>query len=193
MNRQSASRADELAALMDSVAGGDRKAFGRLYAATSPMLFALVKRIVHSEHQAEEVLQDVFVRVWKKAGRYDKKRARVTTWLATIARNRALDVVRSRRGDEITGVDFSVFEAHETPGPAAAAQSVSAARELSICLHELEADQRQAILMAYFDGLTHSELARATAKPLGTIKTWIRRGLSRLRDCLEREARYETV
>lgn len=186
-------RAEELARLMERVAGGDRQAFGRLYAHTAPRIYSVILRILRDEASADEVLQDVFVRVWQRAGSYNAGKARVTTWLTTIARNRALDVIRGRRGDVVTGLDLSLFEDERSPGPAQDAQRTGSARALTLCLEELEESQRRSVLMAFYEGMTHSELAEALKKPLGTVKSWVRRGLMQLKDCLDRGGHRETV
>lgn len=194
MSRKKSDReAEHLAALMQKVAKGDRKAFGRLYARTSAKLYSLVLGITRHESAAEEVLQDVFIRVWHKASMFDRRRARVMTWMSTIARNRAIDWVRGHREEVVTGLDLSVFVDEKRAGPAQDAHRTELARALTLCLAELDPTQRKSILMAFYEGRTHSELSEALAKPLGTVKTWIRRGLARLKECLDRGSHHETA
>lgn len=184
---------EELAGLVRKVAEGDRKAFARLYQHVAPRLFSVILRIVRDEPAAEEALQDVFVRLWQKAGSFDPRKARVTTWLNTIARNRALDEVRGRRGEVVSGLELSLFEDQISPGPAQGAHHEGVARALRLCLEELESGQRQSVLMAFYEGMTHSELAAAMEKPLGTVKSWVRRALMQLKVCLDRGGHRETV
>lgn len=184
---------EDLAGLVQEVAKGDRTAFARLYRHTAPRLFSVILRIVREESAAEEALQDVFVRLWQKAASYDPQKARVTTWLNTIARNRALDELRGRRGEMVSGMELTLFEDEVSPGPAQDAHRAGMARELTRCLEELEGDQRRSVLMAFYEGMTHSELAAAMEKPLGTIKSWVRRALMELKACLDRGGHRETV
>lgn len=184
---------EQLAGLVQKVAKGDRAAFARLYRHMAPRLFSVILGIVREESAAEEALQDVFVRLWQKAASYDPRKARVTTWLNTIARNRALDEVRGRRGETVSGLELTLFEDEVSPGPAQDAHRAGMARELTLCLEELEGDQRRSVLMAFYEGMTHSELAAAMKKPLGTIKSWVRRALMELKECLDRGGHRETV
>lgn len=184
---------DDLARLMKQVADGDRRAFACLYTHTAPRIYSLILRMLREESAAEEVLQDVFIRVWQRADSYDARKARVTTWLATIARNRALDRIRGRRGEVVTGMELSAFEDDSAPGPAQEAIHTGDARALAICLEELEPAQRRSVLMAFYEGMTHSELARALGKPLGTVKSWVRRALMHLKECLDRGNHREAV
>ena len=165
---------------------GDRKAFAELYAAAAPKLFAVSLRIVRERALAEEILQDGFVSIWNHAADYARERSAPFTWMAAIVRNRSLDVVRrSREEPDIDGeraaslVDESASPAHET-------EARAAAHSIARCMEELDAEQRQTIALAFFHGLTHSELALHLQRPLGTVKTHVRRGLARLRDCLMR-------
>lgn len=193
MRGRSEASPEALARLVQKVAGGDRKALAELYRHTAPRLYSVILRIVREEPAAEEALQDVFVRLWQKAGSYDPKKARVTTWLNTVARNRALDEVRGRRGEVVSGLELTLFEDEDSPGPAQDAHRAGMARELALCLEELEGDQRQSVLKAFYEGMTHSELAESMKKPLGTVKSWVRRALMQLKECLDRGGHRETV
>lgn len=174
-----------LAGLLAATALGDRRAFAELYEQTRSKLFAVSLRIVRERQIAEEVLQDSFVSVWNHAGDYARAKSAPTTWMTAIVRNRSLDVLR-RSGWEEADIDdriaSTVADTGATPDQAAIANAD--ARAISRCMEELEADQRQTISLAFFHGMSHSELALHIAKPLGTVKTHIRRGLLRLKDCL---------
>jgi RNA polymerase sigma-70 factor (ECF subfamily) len=178
--------ADPLVALLGACAQGDRAAFENLYRQTSAKLFGVALRIVRQEDLAEEVLQDCYIRIWNRAGDYREGLAAPMTWMASIVRNRSLDFVR-RPNPEVIDVDGELIEgvASDSPGPLAALEHSRDGSALARCLAELEAKQRQAILMAFQDGLSHSELARHLRQPLGTVKTWVRRGLAKLKTCLE--------
>ncbi len=178
--------AASLAALISAVALGDRSAFRRLYDATSPKLFAIALRILREESRAEDVLQDSFVNIWNGAAGYNATLAAPMTWLVTIVRNRSLDYIRrtDRLAVELDGELEATLES-EQRGPVDLAIHAQDANALRGCLNRLDAGQRQAIAFAYFQGLTHSELAGAMKIPIGTVKTWIRRGLEKMRRCLD--------
>jgi len=178
--------AAKLAHWVAQVAMGDRQAFRRLYDATSPKLFAIALRILREESRAEDVLQDSFVNVWNAAASYNATLSAPMTWLVTIVRNRALDYVR--RVDQKTVAfddDLEAVIESEDPTPVELASRGQDASALDRCLKRLDAGQRQAIAFAYFQGLTHSELATTLRIPIGTVKTWIRRGLEKMRRCLD--------
>lgn len=174
----------ELVPIMQSVAAGDRRALSVLYDRTSAKLFGICARLL-GEADAEDVLQDVYVTVWQQAGRYDESKASPITWLAVIARNKALDRLRVRRppmeemgsADDLPDYGASAFELVEI---------AQERQRLVDCLDELEERERTMIRAAFLDGATYPELATREAVPLGTMKSWIRRGLLRLRGCLER-------
>ena len=169
-----------------AIALGDREAYRRLYDATSPKLFAVALRILREESRAEDVLQDSFVNVWNGAAGYNASLSAPMTWMVTIVRNRALDYLR--RADPRTvelDDDLEAVLAADQPTPGDLASRGQDAAELQRCLKRLDAGQRQAIAFAYFQGLTHSELATTLRIPIGTVKTWIRRGLAKMRRCLD--------
>jgi RNA polymerase sigma factor (sigma-70 family) len=177
----------QLAAALARVAAGDRAALRLVYQDTSAKLFGVCLRILNDRSEAEDVLQDVYVTVWRKAAAFDPGRASPITWLVAIARNRAIDRLRSsamsRRMEPIESAD-----AVSDPSPAAL-ERVELAQQhqrLAGCLEELEARQAAAIRTAFLDGATYEELAARMSVPLGTMKSWIRRGLLKLRACLER-------
>ena len=177
--------ADPLVALLAACAQRDRAAFEQLYRQTSAKLFGVALRIVRQEDLAEEVLQDCYIRIWNRAGDYREGLAAPMTWMASIVRNRSLDWLR-RANPEVIDVDGEIIEraASDVEGPLAALERLQDGAALARCLGELEAKQRQAILLAFHDGLSHSELAKQLREPLGTVKTWVRRGLAKLKACL---------
>jgi RNA polymerase sigma-70 factor (ECF subfamily) len=180
-------RRKQLSAAIRRAAGGDRAALRLIYDETAAKLFGICLRILHDRSEAEDVLQDVYLTVWRKAGAFDESKASPITWLVAIARNRAIDQLRSggvaRRAEPI--------EAAETvsdPSPLAEEMVMNSQERarLAACLDDLEPRQANAIRSAFVGGSTYEELARAANVPLGTMKSLIRRGLAKLRACLER-------
>jgi RNA polymerase sigma-70 factor (ECF subfamily) len=177
----------QLAAALARVAAGDRAALRIVYQDTSAKLFGVCLRILNDRSEAEDVLQDVYVTVWRKAGSFDPTRASPITWLVAIARNRAIDRLRSsaksRRSEPIESAEDVSDDA-----PAALDLVVAAEQQarLKVCLGELEERQSAVIRSAFLDGVTYEQLAQRMGVPLGTMKSWIRRGLMKLRACLER-------
>jgi RNA polymerase sigma factor (sigma-70 family) len=178
-----------LAALCDAlrrVASGDREALDNVYSATSAKLFGICLRILKDRAEAEDALQEVYVSVWRRAGSFDPARASPITWLATLARNRSIDRLRSRK--RAVGTD-PVDAAADVADPSLDAlqklEQRDEARRLEGCLGELEERTSGAIRAAFFGGLTYAELAGQASVPLGTMKSWIRRGLLKLKDCLQ--------
>jgi len=180
-----------LADLLARAALGDRKAFAEVYDATKSKLFAVSLRIVRERHIAEEVLQDSFVNIWNHAADYAQAKSAPTTWMAAIVRNRSLDIVRRTREEPDVDDALAARMVDETAAPPREMQDRAEAHSLKQCLAELEAEQRQSIALAFFHGLSHSELADHMRRPLGTVKTHIRRGLLKLRDCLARTGTVE--
>jgi RNA polymerase sigma-70 factor (ECF subfamily) len=176
----------ELNELVAAVARGDRQGLARLYTAASPQLFGIALRIMKRRDRAEEVLQDAFVSIWQRARDYDAAKGSVMTWMASIVRNGAIDVLRRDRPslslDDAPGQETW---ASPEPDPFEAALASAEARRIRDCLGTLDDKPRQAITLGYYDGLTQEELAAKLSAPLGTIKSWVRRGLLRLKDCLE--------
>jgi len=177
----------QLVAALARVAGGDRAALQIVYQDTSAKLFGVCLRILNDRSEAEDVLQEVYLTVWRKAASFDPARASPITWLVAIARNRSIDRLRAavggRRMDPIDAA-----EEVRDPAPAAV-ELIEAAQQssrLGLCLEQLESRQSIAIRAAFLDGNTYEELAERMKVPLGTMKSWIRRGLLKLRDCLER-------
>ena len=163
---------------------GDRQALAALYRDAGPHLYAIALRITRKAALAEEVVQDVFIAIWRNAARFDRSRGSGMAWLATIVCNRSLDLVeRDRR---LQPLDESA--AAEIPDLAADAFAQLAAHEegrrLHACLEDLGEQPRRAVLLAFFDGATHEEVAVRMGSPLGTVKSWVRRALLRLKECL---------
>lgn len=178
-----------LHSLLAAVALGDRTAFRTLYNATSARLFGFALRILKRKELAEEATQDAFVSIWHAAPSYQAYLSAPITWMATIVRNKALDVRRRQRASAETEFgphDYDPINALQdvAAGPQERAQLSQDAQVLASCMERLAGRQRQAIGMAYLHDLSHSEVAAQLSLPLGTVKTWIRRGLERLRDCL---------
>jgi len=178
--------AASLAAWLAACANRDRAAFARLYEATSAKLYGVALRILRREDWAEEVLQECYVSIWTHAPDYRPGLAAPMTWMTSIVRNRCLDWLRRPRL-EIADEEGTITESAESdnPGPLAELERAKDAQALTRCLAELEARQRQAIALAFYDGLSHAELAGHLREPLGTVKTWVRRGLLKLKSCLE--------
>ncbi len=177
----------ELAALLAQCGLGKQDAFAALYRATSAKLFGLAIRILRREDWAEEVLQEAYVNIWNHAADYAAAKSAPLTWMASIVRNRCLDWLR-RPQREMSGEQFEfTIESRqdEAPGPLEQALAAGEAGELARCLESLEGDQRRAIQLAFYHGLTHAEIAGEMKRPLGTVKTWIRRGLMQLKGCLD--------
>lgn len=177
----------QLTAALTAVGRGDRAALREVYDMTAAKLFGICLRICGERASAEDVLQTVYIKVWERAGQFDAARASPITWLATIARNGAIDWRRSVSGRTVRDTlpeQAAFVVADDSP---LADQSLVAAEEgeqLHRCLGELEDRTRLCIRAAFFDGSTYAELATRENVPLGTMKSWIRRGLLRLKDCL---------
>jgi len=180
----------ELADLLGACGRGDRAAFARLYEATSPKLFGVAIRMLRREDLAEEILQECYVSIWNNAGAYSVALSAPMTWMTSIVRNRCLDTLRRPRievslaQNAESDADPLAAVPSEELGPLASLQRSSDTRALAGCLAKLDGKMRQAIMLAFFEGLSHSELAAHMQQPLGTVKTWIRRGLERLKSCL---------
>ena len=177
----------QLVAALARVAGGDRAALQIVYQDTAGKLFGVCLRILNDRSEAEDVLQEVYLTVWRKAATFDPARASPITWLVAIARNRSIDRLRAAAGGRrMDPIDAA--EEVQDPAPAAV-ELVEAAQQssrLTLCLEQLESRQSTAIRSAFLEGNTYEELAERMKVPLGTMKSWIRRGLLKLRDCLER-------
>jgi RNA polymerase sigma factor (sigma-70 family) len=177
----------QLVAALARIAGGDRGALRLLYRDTSAKLFAVCLRILHDEGEAEDVLQDVYITVWRRAGTFDPARASPITWLVAIARNRSIDRLRSSaKSARSRTLDEAADVSDDAPSALAQIESSDEHRRLMDCLSELEPRYAAAVRSAFLDGVAYEELAQRMNMPLGTMKSWIRRCLLRLRQCLER-------
>lgn len=181
--------ATQLRNWLAAAARRDAAAFRSLYDAASPKLFGFALRILNKRELAEEVLQESFVNIWNNAASYQASLAAPMTWMTTIVRNKAFDLLR--RLDDTVEIDADTFDkevvtALESPDatPVEALQMSDDAKALARCFSRLEGLHRQAIALAFYHDLSHSEVAEQMKLPIGTIKTWIRRGLERLRNCL---------
>jgi RNA polymerase sigma-70 factor, ECF subfamily len=195
----------QLAALLERVARDDAAALRALYELTAAKLFGVALRILVKREWAEEVLQDAFVNVWRYAGDYRENRAAPLTWMTAIVRNRSLDFLRRQKAERAESMErtegaafagratIALAEWSETfedllPGderdPADSALLSEAARRLAVCMKRLDANQRQAVALAYLRDQSHGEIAQTLSVPLGTVKSWVRRGLEKLRLCM---------
>ena len=174
-----------LAQLLVLTGRGDQAAFAALYQLASSRLFGVCLRLLRNRSEAEEVLQEVCITVWRRAATFDAGKAAAMTWLMTLARNKAIDRLRQHR--EATLDDPRQIEdaADEQPSPPSQAQSSQERQRLQRCLDALEPTHQAAVRAAFFTGATYNELAARTKVPLGTMKSWIRRSLLQLRTCLE--------
>ena len=179
----------QLAKLLSRVAMRDQAAFRELYQLTASKLLAVSMRMLRDQARAEDVLQEAFIGIWKTADRYAIEKSQPMTWLINIVRNRTIDVLRApKREDSLTvddeGESVEVDIEDEAAGPLDSLVAKSQASALQRCLERLEPGPRQSILLAFYEGMSHAELAEKMNQPLGTIKSWVRRSLDRLKDCL---------
>lgn len=187
-------RSQALAEALARTALGDRAAFRSLYDGSRAHLFGVIVRIQHDRSRAEEVLQEVFVNVWRSASAFDPTKAQPLTWLTAITRNRAIDSLRRRQAEPSTVSLTRDDDAEDMPleadadhtDPLALLQRAGQAQAVSHCLGELSAQQQQCVALAFYQGLSHAEVAEHLAQPLGSVKSWVRRALMSLKDCLRR-------
>lgn len=176
---------NELAEAIGRIAKGDRKALEFVYRATSAKLFGICLRISGDRGEAEDALQDVYVNLWNAAGRFDAARASPVSWLAVFARNRTIDRLRRRRVDASAPLEAANNVADAAPLAEDALLAGEENARIHTCLETLEERQRGVIRTAFFDGVTYADLAARQNVPHGTVKSWVRRGLARLKQCLE--------
>ncbi len=176
----------ELELLLQRCAARDRAALQLLYTRCAPQLLAVLMRMLGTRAAAEDVLQDAFIRIWEKAAQYDQIQGRALSWMVAIARNRAIDVQRGGRPTVVLeAADLAGAEQLRVVGPADGAEFSATYQTLQHCMDLLAAAQRQCLLLAYQGGLTHERIAQSVGQPLGTVKSWVRRGLQSLRSCME--------
>ena len=166
---------------LDQTASGDVPAFRNLYDATSSKLFGVILRILHERGEAEDVLQEVYTTVWRKAAEFDSARASPITWMATIARNRAIDRLRARGSRPTTPIEAAAEIRDERAGADEVMSANDETRRLNAALGKLDARHAAAIRSTYFEGLTYEALAVREGVPVGTLKSWVRRGLIRMK------------
>jgi RNA polymerase sigma-70 factor, ECF subfamily len=178
----------EIEQLIGRVALGDRAAFSALYQATSSKLFSVTYRILNNRSEAEDALQEVYVKVWNRAAsfapNYGNRGYSPMAWLVSIARNQSIDLIRQRRGGHVD-IEEAFDLADQSPQPEQITLQKSDSREIARCLATLEADRANAVRGAYLDGQSYEELAAHYNIPLNTMRTWLRRSLMKLKECLE--------
>ena len=184
--RQRGSAGDDVSRLIQRTGLKDRAAFDQLYTRTSAKLFGVCLRILNDRSEAEDALQDVFIKIWRKADSYAVSELSPITWLVAVARHQAIDRIR-RRKPRTAELDDAVEIADERqPDPEAQVIATGQKQKLDGCLGELELDRAAAVRGAYLDALSYAELAQRHDVPLNTMRTWLRRSLMKLKDCLRR-------
>lgn len=190
MSPHAADSRDTLEPLLRRVAQRDAQAFRALYEATASRLLAIAQRVLDDRGAAEDVLQEVYLGVWNRAERVPEPCRQPLAWLTTLVRNRAIDMVRRRRPEvplqweDEDGTTHGYDLADESAGPAEQLQAVQEDTRLGHCLGRIDEEPRQALMLAYYEGLTHVEVAQRLSRPLGTVKAWVRRSLLSLQACL---------
>lgn len=177
---------DELPSLLERVAAGDRDAFARLYTQSAPRLYGLLLRLLGRAALADEALQESFLRIWRHAKRYRPERSEPMTWMTSVARNHALDLLRRQGRRDDLELSWNSRDEELWPDELSRAADVQLGEQqvLDSCLEQLSMDQRECVLRAYCEGYSHEELSERLSTPLGTVKSWIRRGLESLRRCV---------
>src|SRR5579872_869904 len=184
MDLRSNFEAHDLAGLMARVAGRDRAAFATLYRQTQAKLYGVVARIIQRRDLAGEILQEAYVRIWEKAGDFDSAKGSPIAWMATIARNRALDEVRRVKPVALEDMPENFEPAAEEVDPLDARDRSEQLAALMRCLSLLDSEKRQIVLLAYYRGASREALSKRFERPVPTIKTWLHRSLAQLKDCL---------
>ena len=177
---------DNLDVLLSRVSLRDRTAFSRLYQQTAPKLLGVILRLLKDRAESEDALQNVFVKIWQRADRFRPDEGRAETWLAAIARNQAIDMLRARK-PQASAIDEAYDLASHEPGLQRAAVDRSEGGRIEKCLRRLNPDKADAVKRAYVEGLSYQELAEFYNIPLNTMRTWLRRSLLKLRECLGHE------
>lgn len=176
----------EIARLLAACAGRDRRAFQQLYELTSGQLLACLVRILRNRALAEDALQDAFIQVWRRAAQFQRERGSAWAWLVAIARYRAIDIRRREVRRAAAGAEeYEDLPGGDEPHDTQLTLGHRAGAALDRCLGALQERQRECIVLAFQGGMTHVEVAERIGEPLGSVKSWIRRGLASLRRCLE--------
>jgi RNA polymerase sigma-70 factor, ECF subfamily len=173
-----------LSDLIGQAALGSKPAFGKIYDLSAAKLFGVLLRILKNRAEAEDALQEVFIKVWQNAARYQQSQASPLSWMIAIARNHAIDRLRARQAPAVD-LDEAFDLADDAPNPEQAAARGDDKSQLDHCLGQLPQERAAAIRAAYVDGYSYAELAARFGQPLNTLRTWLRRGLIALRECLE--------
>ncbi len=181
-------RLTDIETCIDAMSLGDRKAFSTLYGATSAKLFSVALRVLGSRAEAEDALQEIYVKIWRNAGRYRSGGLSPMTWLITIARNHAIDRLRARNAARTSPVEEIAQMPDTAPGPEATAMARSESGRIAACFDELEPERADAVRRAYLDGDSYRALAARYEIPLNTVRTWLRRSLLKLKECLSRDS-----
>jgi RNA polymerase sigma-70 factor (ECF subfamily) len=176
----------ELVWLLAAVARGDQAAFERLYEATRAKLYGVLLRILGTPELADDVMQETYLKIWKTAGSFDPTIASPITWMVAIARNRAIDIVRKKGHASIEDTPEAISVAADTPPPLARREMTEELRRLLSCLGKLDPEKQRIVLLAYYSGWSREQLARKLDIPVNTIKTWLRRSLLEIRECMGR-------
>jgi RNA polymerase sigma-70 factor, ECF subfamily len=176
----------ELVWLLAAVAKGDQAAFERLYGATRAKLYGVLLRILGKPELADDVMQETYLKVWKMAGRFDPTIASPITWMVAIARNRAIDIVRKRADLSVEDSPEAMGVAAEAPPPLARREMTEELRRLLSCLGKLDPEKQRIVLLAYYSGWSREQLGQKLDIPVNTIKTWLRRSLLEIRECMGR-------
>ncbi|MBD3822145.1 MAG: sigma-70 family RNA polymerase sigma factor [Thiotrichales bacterium] len=173
--------------LIFDVAVGNQQAFSKLYQLTSPILFNVIRKFIQDTTLAEDVLQESFIKIWHRAADFDADKGYAFAWLATIVRRQAIDALRKegRKPPEITLDDFDDYLQSHWSDDTASNDDHLASELLKKCLEQLNKLQQKCILLSYFHGYSHPELVEKISKPLGTVKSWIRRGMAEIRECMK--------
>ena len=163
----------------------DRDAFDALYSQTSPKLFGVLIRLLGNRTDAEDVLQEVYIKIWNKADKFATQEANAMSWLVAVARNLAIDKIRARKKPSENLDDVAEFVADDKKSPEQSAIASGEARQIDECMERLDRDKAEAVRAAYMEGYSYQELADRYQTPLNTMRTWLRRSLRSLKSCLE--------
>jgi RNA polymerase sigma-70 factor (ECF subfamily) len=176
----------ELVWLLAAVAKGDKAAFERLYGATRAKLYGVLLRILGRPEAADDVMQETYLKVWQMAGKFDPTVASPITWMVAIARNRAIDIVRKKADVSVEDSPEALGVAADTPPPLARREMTEELRRLLGCLGKLDPEKQRIVLLAYYSGWSREQLSHKLDIPVNTIKTWLRRSLLEIRECMGR-------